>query len=62
MSAKAQAVILHYLMELTGLSEENLNGTADRAGGADIGDVPISGGGAFILESGGRGEMRTGSL
>lgn len=53
MSAKAQAVILHYLMELTGLSEENLNGTADRAGGADIGDVPISGGGAFILRQGG---------
>ena len=52
MSAKEQAVILQYLMELTGLSEQALNGMADGAGDTNIGDVPISGGGAFILEPG----------
>ncbi len=49
MSAKKQAVILQYLMELTGLSEQALAGTKD-------GDIPISGGGAFILEPG-RGDI-----
>ena len=52
MSAQEQAVILQYLVELTGLSEQNLNGTADETGDTNIGDVPISGGGAFILEPG----------
>lgn len=52
LSAKEQAVILQCLIELTGLSEENLKGTADGGGDASIGDVPISGGGAFILEPG----------
>lgn len=52
MSAKEQAVILQYLMELTGLSEQELAGTKDGAGDANIGDVSISGGGAFVLEPG----------
>lgn len=52
MSAKEQAVILQYLMELTGLSEQELAGTKDGAGDTNIGDVPISGGGAFVLEPG----------
>lgn len=52
MSAKEQAVILQYLMELTGLSEQVLNGTADGTDDTNIGDVPISGDGAFILEPG----------
>lgn len=68
MSAKEQAVILRYLMELTGLGEQELDGlserkldglgeqeldgTKDGTGDTSIGDVPISGGGAFILEPG----------
>ena len=55
MSAKEQAVILQYLMELTGLSEQELAGTKDGAGDTNdtnIGDVPISGGGAFVLDPG----------
>ncbi len=56
MSAKEQAVILQYLIELTGLSEQTLRGTANEAvdgtGEENIGDVPISGGGAFVLEPG----------
>lgn len=52
MSAREQAVILQYLMELTGLSEQELAGTKDGAGDTNIGDVPISGGGAFVLEPG----------
>lgn len=52
MSAKEQAVILQFLMELTGLSEQELAGTKDGAGDTNIGDVPISGGGAFVLEPG----------
>ena len=52
MSAKEQAVILQYLTELTGLNEQELAGTKDGAGDTNIGDVPISGGGAFILEPG----------
>ena len=54
MSAKEQAVILQYLMELTGLNEQELAGTKDGAGDTDdtnIGDVPITGG-AFVLEPG----------
>ena len=55
MSAKEQAVILQYLMELTGLNEQELAGTKDGAGDTNdtnIGDVPITGGGAFVLEPG----------
>lgn len=52
MSAKEQAVILRYLMELTGLSEQELAGTKDGAGDTNIGDIPISSGGAFVLEPG----------
>ena len=55
MSAKEQAVILQYLMELTGLSEQELAGAKDGAGDTNdtnIGDVPISGGGAFVLDPG----------
>lgn len=52
MSDKEQAVILQYLMELTGLREQELAGTKDEAGDTNIGDVPISGGGAFVLEPG----------
>ena len=57
MSAREQAVILQYLMELTGLSEQELAGTAGGAtdggtGDANVGDIPISGGGAFVLDPG----------
>lgn len=53
MSAEEQAVILQYLMELTGLSEQALNGTADKESStSDTGDIPISGGGAFVLKPG----------
>ena len=52
MSAKEQTVILQYLMELTGLSEQELTETKDDAGDTNIGDIPISGGGAFVLEPG----------
>ena len=52
MSPQEQAVILQYLMELTGLSEQALNGTAGGTGDTNIGDIPISGDGAFILEPG----------
>lgn len=52
MSRQEQAVILQYLTELTGLDGQELNGMADGAGDADIGDIPISGGGAFVLEPG----------
>ena len=45
-------MILQYLMELTGLREQELAGTKDGAGDTNIGDVPISGGGAFVLEPG----------
>lgn len=52
MSDKEQAVILQYLTELTGLREQELAGTKDEAGDTNISDVPISGGGAFVLEPG----------
>lgn len=52
MSPQEQTVILEYLMELTGLSEQALTGATDGAGDTSIGDVPISGGDAFILEPG----------
>lgn len=52
MSAQEQSVILQYLMELTGLSEQELNGNPNKTDTSQIGDVSISGGGAFILEPG----------
>ena len=52
MSAKEQAVILRYLMELTGLNEQELAGVKDGAGDMGIGDIPVSGSGAFVLEPG----------
>lgn len=68
MSAQEQTVILQYLMELTGLSEQTLKGTANETvdetatgtvdgtaegtGDTSIGDISISGGSAFILEPG----------
>ena len=52
MSAKEQAAILQYLVELTGLSEQALAGETDGAGDTNVEDIPISGGGAFVLEPG----------
>lgn len=52
LSAAEQAAVLKYLTELTGLSEQTLNGKTDRTDDARIGDLPISGGGAFILDPG----------
>lgn len=52
MSAQEQSVILQYLMELTGLNEQELNGNPNETDTSQIGDVSISGGGAFILEPG----------
>ncbi|WP_304432672.1 hypothetical protein [Acutalibacter muris] len=57
MSAQEQAAILQYLMELTGLSEQAINGTADETADetdstSDTGDIPISGGGAFVFKPG----------
>lgn len=57
MSAKEQAVILKYLIELTGLSEQALNGTSDGEDDACIGDIPVSGGGAFVCGPG-QGSMK----
>ncbi|WP_322174966.1 hypothetical protein [Acutalibacter caecimuris] len=57
MSTEEQAAILQYLMELTGLSEQAINGTADETADetdstSDTGDIPISGGGAFVFKPG----------
>lgn len=52
LSAAEQAAVLKYLTELTGLSEQTLNGKTDGTDDARIGDLPISGGGAFILDPG----------
>lgn len=66
MSEEKQAVILQYLMELTGLSEQTLKGAAHEAAdgtdGGNVGDVPISGGGAFILEPGKGGTNENGQF
>ncbi len=66
MSEEKQEMILQYLMELTGLSEQTLKGTANEAAdgtdGGNIGDVPISGGGAFILEPGKGGTNENGQF
>lgn len=52
LSEQEQATVLQYLMELTGLSEQALNKTADETDDTPIGDIAISGGGAFVLEPG----------
>ena len=49
MSKEGQRVILSYLEELTGISEESINGTAGEDGAEDF---QISGGGAFVFEPG----------
>ena len=61
LSAKEQTVILQYLMELTGLSEQAVAGTTDGAGQTNIGDIPISGS-AFILEPGKGGRNENGQF
>lgn len=62
MSAKEQTTILQYLMELTGLSEQALAGETDGTGDTNIGDIPISGDGAFILEPGKGGTNENGQF
>ncbi len=70
MSTKEQAAILQYLMELTGLSEQALagetdeetNGKTDGTGDSNVGDIPISGGGAFVLEPGKGGTDENGQF
>ncbi len=62
MSAKEQTTILQYLMELTGLSEQALAGETDGTGDTNIGDIPISGDGAFILELGKGGTNENGQF
>lgn len=62
MSAGEQAVILQYLMELTGLSKQELAGTNGGARDTNIGDIPISGSGAFILEPGKGGTNENGQF
>lgn len=49
MSKEGQRMILSYLEELTGMSEETINGTAVED---DAEDFHISGGGAFVFEPG----------
>lgn len=49
MSKEGQRMILSYLEELTGMSEETINGTAVEDGAEDF---HISGGGAFVFEPG----------
>lgn len=49
MSIEGQRVILSYLEELTGMSEEAINGAAEED---DTEDFRISGGGAFVFEPG----------
>lgn len=62
MSVQEQAVILQYLMELTGLDEQAISGAADGTNDNRVGDVPISGGGAFILEPGKGGTNENGQF
>lgn len=52
MSTQEQAVILQYLTELTSLSKQALAGATDETGDTNTGNIPISGGGAFVLEPG----------
>lgn len=49
LSKEGQRVILSYLEELTGMSEEAINGTAEEDGAEDF---QISGSGAFVFEPG----------
>lgn len=49
MSKEGQRIILSYLEELTGMSEEAINGTAEEDGTEDF---QISGGGAWVFEPG----------
>lgn len=49
MSGEEQRMILSFLVELTGMSEETINGAAGKDGTEDF---QISGGGAFVLEPG----------
>lgn len=53
MSDREQKVILMYLTELTGLSEQELNGTETKH---DEDDIKVSGGGAYVLAPN-KGEM-----
>lgn len=62
LSAAEQAAVLKYLTELTGLSEQTLNGKPDGTDDARIGDLPISGGGAFILDPGKGGTNENGQF
>ncbi len=62
MSAQEQAAILQYLMELTGLSEQAVNGEAGRADDTDMEDFSISGPGAFVLEPGQGGAYENGQF
>ena len=48
MSLEEQAVILQYLVELTGLSEKEINTDISSTDGTNIDDIEISGGGAYI--------------
>lgn len=52
MSPQEQTVILQYLMELTGLSEQAVNGETGETLDNDAEDFPISGPGAFVMEPG----------
>lgn len=61
MSAQEQAAILQYLMELTGLSAQAVNGEIGPAD-ADIDDIQIFGPGAFVLESGQGGTYENGQF
>ena len=62
MSAQEQKTILQYLMELTGLSEQAVNGVAAEADDTDMEDFSISGPGAFVLEPGQGGTYENGQF
>lgn len=62
LSAKEQAAVLNYLTELTGLSEQALDGKSSGTEDARIGDVTVSGKDAFILEPGKGGMNENGQF
>lgn len=62
MSAKEQTVILQYLMELTGLNEQAVNGETGETLNNNTEDFPISGPGAFVLEPGQGGTYENGQF
>ena len=62
MSAQEQATILQYLMELTGLSEQAVNGGTGETRNDDTEDFPISGPGAFVIEPGQGGTYENGQF